>query len=253
MLRRVLPRLGLAATGILYAAIGVTAARVAVAGARDRAAGLPAALRLILQQSHGRILLGAVAAGLAAFTLWHLLEARRRRVSGFRRLGHLAAAGGYAVLAWSAAALLLRLSGPDGALRRSTLEWLLSSGAGRAAVEASGWLTAATGLYELWQGASGRLANRFATKWLSRESARLARAVARFGLASRGFVLGILGVFQIRVARDLSARELSEIGGALKALSGWPLDGAWLAAVVAVGLIAYGLYMGMLAGAWRRG
>ncbi|MGH9369319.1 MAG: DUF1206 domain-containing protein [Thermoanaerobaculia bacterium] len=194
-----------------------------------------------------------MAAGLAAFAIWHLLEAPRRRLATLQRLGHLAAVAGCAALAWSAASLLLRLADPDGALRRSALEWMLSSRAGRLALESSGWLTAAAGLYEIWQGASGRLANRFSTRWLPRDAARLLKAVARFGIASRGVVLALLGVFQVRVARELDPRELSEIGGAFKALSRSPAGGPALAALIALGLIAYGFYMGVFAVAARRG
>jgi hypothetical protein len=250
--RRLLPRLGFAATALLYAAIGVTAARVAILGARDRAAGVPAALSLILRQPGGRWLLGAVAAGMAAFAVWHLLEARRPRLSLLRRLGHGAAFAGYAALAWSAAAFLLRLSETDGAVRRPALEWLLSSRSGRIAFEAAGWLTVAGGLSEIWQGVTGRLANRFATAWLSRDSARLARSVARLGVASRGVVFVLLGIFQVRVARGAGPRRLSEIGGALDAISGAPRFGPLLAAVVSLGLVAYGVYMAVLAAAWRR-
>jgi hypothetical protein len=249
--RRLLPRLGFAATAILYASIGVTAARVAVLGARDRTAGVGAALSLILRQPGGRPLLGAVAAGMAAFAVWHLLEARRPRGWIVRRLGHAAAAAGYSALAWSAAALLLRLSGTDGSLRRTALEWLLCSRAGRIAVEAAGWLTLAGGLSEVWQGVTGRLVSRFATSWLSRDSARLARSAARLGLASRGVIFLLLGIFQVRVARGLDPRRLSEIGGALNVLSGAPHFGPLLSGVLATGLIAYGAYMAVLAVAWR--
>jgi hypothetical protein len=249
--RRLLPRLGFAAAAILYTAIGVTAARVAVLGARDRTAGVPAALSLILRQPGGRLLLGAVAAGMAAFAVWHLLEVRRPRRSLLRRLGHAAAAVGYGALAWSAAALLLRLSGTGGAVQRSALEWLLSSRTGRIAVEAAGWLTVAGGLSEVWQGFTGRLANRFATAWLSRDSARFARTAARVGLSSRGIVVLLLGIFQVRLARGLGPRRLSEIGGALHVLSGAPHFGPLLSGAVSVGLIVYGAYMAVLAVAWR--
>ena len=62
----------------------------------------------------------------------------------------------------------------------------------------------------------------------------------------------MIGVFQVRVARDLDPKELREVGGALKALAKSPAGGAGLAALVALGLAAYGLYMGVLAASARR-
>jgi Domain of Unknown Function (DUF1206) len=250
--RRALARLGFASTGILYVAIGVTAARVALSGARDRSAGMPGALRLLLRQPHGRLLAAAVAAGLAAFMLWHLLEARRGRGRPLERAGHLLGAAGYAALTWSTVALLLRLRHPGPAFERNVLAWLLSRRAGVLAVEAAGALTIGAGLFEIWEGVSGRLRNRFATRWLSLDTARVVKRMARFGLAARGVVLVVIGVFQERVAVDLDPRELTEIGGALRALSRSPAGGPLLAGVVALGLVAYGLYMGVLAVAAQR-
>lgn len=252
MWRRTLARIGFAATGILYVAVGLTAARLALEGARDRAAGMPAALRFLLRQPHGRPLAGAVAAGLAGFALWHLLEARNRRRRPAERAGHVAAAAGYIAIAWSGVALLLRLRQPAGSLQRSALEWLLSRPWGVVVVETAGAVTIGAGLFEIWQGVSGRLRNRLATQWLSRDAVRLVRRMACFGLAARGVVLVVIGVFQLRVAADLDPRELREIGGALKVLSRSPAGGPLLAAVVALGLVAYGLYMAVLALAARR-
>lgn len=252
MWRRTLARLGFAATAVLYVAIGLTAARLALAGARDRESGMPGALRFLLRQPHGRTLASAVTAGLAAFALWHLIEARNPRRNPLERAGHLVGLVGYAALAWSGVALLLRLRQPEGALQRSALEWLLSRPWGVAAVEAAGIVSIGAGLFEIWQGVSGRLRYRFATQWLSRGAAGLVRRVARFGLAARGVVLALIGYFQMRVAVDLEPRELREIGGALKALTRSPAGGPLLAGVVALGLVAYGLFMAVLAVAARR-
>lgn len=252
MWRRSLARLGFAATGILYVALGATSARVALAGAHDPAEGMPGALRVLLRQPHGRALLTAVAVGLAAFTLWHLLEARNPRRGRIERAGHVVGAAGFAALTWSAVALLLRLRRQDGALERSALEWLLSRPWGALAVEAAGLFTIGAGLFELGQGITGRLRQRFAMMGLSRDAARFVRRVARLGLAARGLVLLVIGVFEVRVAVDLDPRELREIGGALKALSASPAVGPLLAGGVAIGLVAYGFYMGVLAIAGRR-
>jgi len=247
---RALARVGFAATGVLYLAIGVSAARVAILGVRDPS-GVPGAVRLILKTPHGRVLAIAVAAGLAGFALWHLLEARRRR-GLLRRAGHLASAAGYAALAWGTVSALLRLNAHGHEWSATALAWLLARSWGVAVIEIAGILTVAGGVSEVWQGVSGRLRQRFAAGWLSRDAARAARRVARFGLAARGIVLVVIGVFQVRVARDLDPRELREVGGALKALAKSPAGGAWLAAVVALGLAAYGLYMGVLAASARR-
>ena len=252
MPHRALVRLGFAATGVLYLVLGITAARLALGGAVDPAAGLDGALRGLLVWPHGRAVVAAIGAGLAGFALWHLLEARRRRTGMLARLGHLGSAVGYAALTWSAVVLLRHGRAADATLARSALGWLLARPAGVLLLEAAAVATVAVGVYEIWQGLTGRLRQRFATRWLPRNAARFAQRTARFGLAARGIVLAVIGYFQWRVARDLDPSEARRIGGALRVLSRSNSVGPLLAAIVALGLAAYGVYMVALAVAARR-
>ncbi|HEY7114731.1 MAG TPA: DUF1206 domain-containing protein [Thermoanaerobaculia bacterium] len=250
MRSQALARIGFAAAGVLYVALGVASARVAILGVRDPS-GVPGAVRLILRTPHGRVLAIAVAVGLAGFAVWHVSQVRRRRGLA-RRAGHLASAAGYAALAGSMLSALARLHARGPAWSRTALAWLLERPWGVAAIEIAGILTVAGGVSEIWQGVTGRLRQRFAAGWLPRDAARFAHRTARFGLAARGVVLVVIGVFQVRVARDLDPRELREVGGALRVLAASSVGGAAIAGVVAAGLAAYGLYMGVLAASPRR-
>ena len=232
--------------------LGATAARLAFRGAIDPAAGLSGALRWTLARPHGRALVLALAAGFSAFALWHVLEARRRRAGWLSRLEHAAGAAGYAILAGTAISLARRGRAGGGVASRSALAWLLERPAGVAALEIAAAATVVAGALEIFQGVSGRLRQRFATRWLPGHAARLARRTARFGLAARGVVLVLVGYFQWRVARDLDPSQAREIGGALRVVSRSPAGGPVLAAVVAAGLAAYGVYMGLLAVSARR-
>jgi hypothetical protein len=252
MTRRLLARLGFAATGVLYATIGWAAARVALGGAHDRIGGVGGALRSLLRQPHGRAIVAAVGAGFAGFAIWHALEARRRRRTALARVGHVLGALGYAGLAASAGSLLLRAAPAGGHFDRSLLEWLLAQTWGVRLVQAAGALAIAAGAAQVLEGATGNLRNRFAAAWLPRDVAGLTRGLARFGLAARGVVLIVIGYFQFRVARDLDPREAREIGGALRVLSRSPVGGPLLLGIVAAGLMAYGVYMAVLALAARR-
>jgi H+/Cl- antiporter ClcA len=71
-------------------------------------------------------------------------------------------------------------------------------------------------------------------KWVGR--------LARIGLSARGVILGIVGFFLIRAAAGHG--RLHEVGveGALQAIGSQP-HGAILLIAVALGLVAYGLYM----------
>jgi hypothetical protein len=206
----------------------------------------------MVRQPRGPAILGAVAAGFASFAVWHALEARARRRGWLERGGHLAGAAGYAGLTASALSLLVRGREPDGDPTGAVLSWLVALPFGLALLHAAAAATLAGGLYEMWQGVTGNLRQSFATRWLPAQAARFARRAARFGIASRGVVLVVIGAVQWRVARGLGSGRISEVGGALRTISRSVWGGSWIAAVVAVGLVAYGFYMGILALAVRR-
>jgi Domain of Unknown Function (DUF1206) len=250
--RRALARLGFAATAVLYVVVGATAAQLALRGARDPAAGMPGALAWLLRQAHGRVATRAVAAGLASFALWHLLEARARRKGWLERIGHAIGAIGYLGLTATAVSLLARGPGAGVGFPEASFDGLFSRPIGIVLLRVAGLFSIGGGIYEIWQGVTGRLRQRFAVRGLAADAARFLRRTARFGLAARGVVLIVIGAIPLRVARGLEAARMASVGGALGALSGSAWGGPWLAGVVAVGLVAYGLYMGVLAIAVRR-
>jgi hypothetical protein len=75
-------------------------------------------------------------------------------------------------------------------------------------------------------------------------------AIARFGLAARGVVFSIIGFFLIQAARHYDPSEVRGLGEALQVLAQQPY-GAWIMGIVALGLIAYGIYM-IIQGRYRR-
>src|SRR5512143_418040 len=130
MLRQFLPRVGYAAVGLLYATIGVVAARIAFLGAKDRTAGMHGSLAVLLRQPEGRSILTAVAAGLACFSVWRLIQTFTARGDFIARVGWAITAIGYGALTWTAVALLLRFPRGEN-FERIGLGMLLPHPAGR--------------------------------------------------------------------------------------------------------------------------
>ena len=64
----------------------------------------------------------------------------------------------------------------------------------------------------------------------------------RLGIAARGIVFGVVGTFLIRAALEYDPQEARGLGGALQTLAQQPF-GPWLLGAVALGLVAYGLFM----------
>jgi hypothetical protein len=246
--RALLTRIGYAALGAVYAAVGVVALRVAVVGSRDRASGFAGALRFLLEQPHGPIVLGALAAGLAAFVAARLVDAADRRRSRTGRVVALADALAHAGLAWLAVALALGLRRGRGATR-PFLAWLLTQTWGKAALEVAAILVFTVGLVQLWQGLRGYARRQLKSRELGAAAPYVIR-VGRFGVTVRGIVTLVIGWFLHRTAQDADVHKFHEIGGALEVLHTMRFGGLLLA-IAGAGLCAYGVYL-VLLGFYRR-
>lgn len=82
-LRKVSRRLGMAgyiSKGIAYSIVGLLVVSAAVTYDAAKARGLDAALRTLVEQSYGPILLGLVALGIAAYGVYCFVQSRYRKV-----------------------------------------------------------------------------------------------------------------------------------------------------------------------------
>lgn len=76
----ILGQVGIAARGIVFATIGVFLTQAALAFDPNRAKGLGEALAALAAQPFGRWILGGVALGLIAYSIYSLIEARYRQL-----------------------------------------------------------------------------------------------------------------------------------------------------------------------------
>jgi len=238
---RVLPRVGYAAVGLLYATIGFVAARVAFLGAKDRTAGMHGALTVLFRQSEGRIILTAVAAGLGCFAAWRLIQTLTARGDFITRIGWAITAIGYAALTWTAIGLLLQFPRGEN-FERMGVGLLLASPAGRTALSLTGAILIVAGLIAIFQGITGRLPRWLAAVGQRRPLRKMVLRIARFGLGARGVVGIAMGWLLLRAVATFDPRQAKEIGGALRFLS-TTVGGPLLMGVVALGLLSYGVAM----------
>jgi len=245
---QLLARYGFFSRGLVYLVIGLVAARAALVQS-GKTTGPGGALRRIFELGYGQWVLVGIGAGLLSFALFRLAQARRSK--GAARLGYLVGALGALVLTLSAAGVLLGLKRARGhPLFRVWGAWLLSQPWGRAVLLLSGGIACIAGLVEIVRAVLGRLPRDFALALISRENKRWASQLARFGVLAHGIVVVTVGASVLEAALDLDARELLETGGALRRLRlmTWPA----VFAVLAVGLLAYGSSLVVLAAHRRR-
>ncbi|HEX8351518.1 MAG TPA: DUF1206 domain-containing protein [Pyrinomonadaceae bacterium] len=244
-----LARFGYAAKGVVYVLIGSLAAVGAYEGGEPTDSR--GALTQIFRQPFGRVLLGVVAAGLAAYALWRLTQALRDTedkgsdLKGLSiRFGYACIGFVYAGLGYSAVQLILGHGAGKGSDQQSK-EWTAAVFAfplGRWLVGLGGLCVVGFGLYQCYKAFTAK----FCEKWKRHEMSESARAMAmragQVGLTARGVVFGIIGIFLIQAALHARADEARGLSGALLALEQRPY-GPYVLGAVALGLVAYGLYM----------
>jgi len=249
-------RLGYGARGVVYCLVGGLALLAAV-GSGGQTGGSGQALRSLLDQPFGRILLGAIGLGLAGFAAWRIVEAAtdadRRGSSGkglALRAAHLFSGLTYAGLALTAMNLALGRGGgggsEDGAARDWTA-WLLSQPFGQWLVGAIGLAVVGTGLAFVAKGWRGDVLDHLA---LPAQARRWAVPAGRFGTAARGVVFVLIGGFLVLAAVQSRSSQVKGLGGSLRSLQEQPYGWALLA-VVAAGLFAFGVF-GLVQARYRR-
>jgi hypothetical protein len=241
-----LARVGYAAKAVLYATIGILAAQAAL-GEGGRTTDTGGALRELLQAPYGRAMLVVVAVGLLGYSFWLFVRAAtdaEHRGDGAKgialRVGDVIR--GLAHGALGLAALRLARGDGGGGQGDGAREW-----AGRAMDAPFGeglvWLAAAGvagyGLYQLYRSWHAKLGRRLPLSELPAGTARWVVGVSRFGIAARGIVFCLIAYF---LARAAAQHDPSQAGGLRESLGALAGVGRWPLAVVALGLVAYGVY-----------
>jgi hypothetical protein len=244
-------RFGYVAKGVVYTLVGVLAAQAALGrgGATTDARG---ALPQIIQAPFGQVLLAATAIGLVGYGLWRFIQAgldtehKGTTAQGLLTRGTYILIGvSHVVLALSAVQLLLGAggdsSGGDSSAQDRTA-WLLSQPFGQWLVGLVGVVVMGVGIYQWYQAYSAKFREQLKLAEMSSTQQRWGTRLGRLGFAARGVVFGIVGSLLIAAAIHAEPQEARGLGGALTTLAEQSF-GPWLLGVLAVGLIAYGVYV----------
>ena len=240
-----LARIGCGSRGVVYLIIGALAAMSAL-GLGGGTEGSKGALRTLMAQPFGTVLVAAMAAGLLAFFLWRVAQAaldadrHGREAKGVVVRTALMISGLiYLGLAFTALSLVVGWGSGDD--EQGAKEWtalLLAQPFGGWAVAAAGAAVVAAGLAIGFRGAKGSFTRRLA---LDEAARRWVEPLGRYGLVARGVVLVVIGGFLARAAWQADSDNARGLAGALDAVRAQPY-GAWLFAAVAAGLLAFGVF-----------
>ncbi len=249
-------RIGYGAKGTLYAILGTLAVASAV-GAGSESLGFKDAINWVAKQSYGTILLVALVAGLAAYSLYRLIcsffdaEGVGSKAKGVvKRIGYLGSSIAYGSLAFYAVTILMGNSSGGGS-REDLVATMLQSGPGTlflGLVAIGLFLAAFAQLYKAW---TGKYRQMFDMSELPRRTTRFVNFSAKFGLTARAVVFGLIGYFLGSAVLTSDASDAGGMEEAMSSLSGGTAS-SWVFSLVAFGLVGYALYAFAIAYCGRR-
>jgi Domain of Unknown Function (DUF1206) len=241
-------RAGYVAYGVVYGAVGVLALQAAFGGG-GKTTSQEGAFRSILFAPLGRILLGLVAIGLLGYALWRLFQAifdpdaEGADASGIAtRLAHGLDGAFHLILAFTAGQLVVGLGGGGGGSPDDWTARLLAQPLGRWLAVIIGAAFVGAGLYQFYAAYEARFKGELKLHEMSGREKRWAMRSGRLGYAARGAVFGVIGIFLMQAALQTDPDKARGLGGALQALVLQPF-GPYLLGAVALGLVAYGAFM----------
>ncbi|HWN17372.1 MAG TPA: DUF1206 domain-containing protein [Gemmatimonadales bacterium] len=240
-----LARVGYLAKALLYITIGMVAAGAAFGPGRTT--DTQGALRLVHDMTFGRVILLVMAGGLIGYAVWRVVEAvvdPDGRGLGAKGVALRAGSAGRGLLHGALAVTALRLAYGDRSAtsRDQAREWTST------AFDLPGgallvWIAAASvagyGVYQLYRSYAPKLGRQLDLSQLREPARGWVIGMSRFGIAARGVVFCLIGFF---LARAASRHDAGQVGGIRESLGIVAGLGRWPFVVVALGLVAYGLY-----------
>lgn len=245
---RYVGRAGYATKGVVHLIVGGLAA-VAGWGAGGQTTGSEGAVSEIRQQPFGYWLLWLVAAGLAAYCLWRIVETitdpdqKGKDAAGIlTRLGYLGSGLAYGLLAWTAAPISGAQPSDDGSSdRRGLVGWMLSLPGGSWILTAIGVAIAGYGGFQIYKGAANKFMDLYDSARMSESERNVALYSGKFGLIARGITFGVIGIFLAIAGWTLDPNQVKGVGEALDVLARQPY-GQWILLAVGIGLFCYGVF-----------
>lgn len=251
---KTIARIGYAAKGTVYGLTGVLTFLAAFNLGAQKTDQLRV-LEFLDKQTFGNILLGILGAGLLCYSFWRFIQAisdpesigndKKAKVkrtaffiSGCIYFG-LAVLSFYRVFSTGSAS-----SGSGNSLQQSP--WL-SSDLGLIVLGAIGLAFIGTGIYQFVRIYKKEFVKKFQLKQMKDEKKRkLIKNSAYMGMSSRGVIFLIIGYFALRAAFTANTSEIKTTMEAFSFLQD-SNHGAWLLGIVAAGLVAYAVYMFLMA------
>jgi hypothetical protein len=248
-----LARLGFVAEALLYMTVGALATSAALrlfgthAPLPGKTVGSRGAMAELLAAPAGQVLLYIIAVGLAGYATWRLIEGildPERNGHDPKGIAKRASSIGVAIIHYGLAYSAVRIamghlgSADDGSQTQHWTARALATPGGAYVLYGVALAVAGYGMYQLYCAARAKLDRDLALN-LSYRTRRWVIAISRFGIAARGIVFIVTGGL---VAKAVREHNPAQAAGPTRSLRQLVELGTVPFLIIAVGLIAYGVY-----------
>jgi hypothetical protein len=242
-----LARIGYVAKGVVYVVIGSLALREAL-GIGGETTGPSSAFRSIGSQPFGGVMVALLAAGLAGYALWKLVQGftdadeKGSDAHGIlRRVGYVGSGVIHGGLAFIAAQSILGAEdSSEDAMTASAMAY--QPPLGQLLVGLVGLVVIGVGLYQLYAAYEAKFLPELKLDLMGEAGTRWITYAGRVGTAARALAIGVAGAFLLLAAYQSDPSETRGLGEALETLQRQPL-GSYMLGTIAAGLIVYGAFM----------
>ncbi|TGE29278.1 DUF1206 domain-containing protein [Hymenobacter metallicola] len=245
---RALARLGFLSIGFVYLVLGALTIMAAIGVRGADTADQEQVFQTIQRLPLGQVLLWLVAVGLVGYVVWRFTQAlldtehQGTTTAGLAVRGFYIFSGLlYLLLAYYAGKMAWyghKIQEPD--TTKPFLREALHHGYGQWLLGLVGLTILVAGLVQMYRAVSGKFDTDVNGRELTDAQCRLVYRTGQVGYSARGVVLAIMGYFCVMAARHANANEIRDTAGTFDALQAM---GPAVLGLVALGLVAYGVYM----------
>lgn len=237
-------RFGYASKAVIYAIVGGLAL-AAAANRGGRITDTSGALRVVLRQPSGRIVLTVLAVGLCGYAIWRIADAifdPERHGTGFGglvdRIGNAIRGSIYGMLGLEAFRLVRGLRGSSGREAEMWTSRIMNLPLGDWMIGIAGAIVAIYGASQVRLAWRERVGKQIDLSPIPPGARTAVLNISRFGVAARGVIIAALGTFLVRAALR---RDPSEAAGTRESMIELAnvFEGRWMLWTLAAGLLAY--------------
>lgn len=242
-----LARFGFAAKGAIYVLIGILAVMAALNMGGGQQASKNGAMQLIFEQPFGKILGWLMVIGLIGYVIWRLFQAiknpdhKKNDTKGILTRVRYAFSGLiYGAFTYSMIKTLTgNSSGGGGNSNQGMAAQVMQWDGGSTIIAIVGIITIIAGLVNLYRAYTTKFKEKLNNSRMSYNEEKWITRLGRAGFTARGIVWMILGYFIMRAGLSSDASQVKGSQGAFDFLE---QSGEWVLLLVAVGVIAYGIF-----------